>query len=216
VESKPPSGGPEPTLGSAEHSVIRELLLADDMMTIADLIERVAEETGKRVSPGTMSRTLRKLEIRRVRPPARPPRPAAPRPPDPARYKATQRPRRRYGTDLTDAEWAVIEHRFVGPRGRGRPPKHEPRDMLDAMFYVVRTGCAWRMLPTDLPPWTAVYKQFRRWTRNGVIRRVHDDLRRMWRERAGRGSEPTAVIVDSQSARTTEKGGLEVTTRARR
>jgi transposase len=116
-----------------------------------------------------------------------------------------------YPGSVTDEEWALLEPVFApARRGRGRPGRYPRRLLLDAIFYVVRSGCAWRLLPRDFPPWENVYATFRRWAREGRFERMHDELRRLWRERIGRDGEPTAGIVDSQSARSTEKGGLVV------
>jgi putative transposase len=88
--------------------------------------------------------------------------------------------------------------------------------MLNAIFYVLRSGCSWRMLPHDFPRWKSVYTTFQRWSRDGRLRAAHDALRRKLRKQLGRNEEPSVLIVDSQSVKTTEKGGPEATTRARR
>lgn len=116
--------------------------------------------------------------------------------------------RSRYPTSLTDAEWKLVSPLFER-HGAGRPEKYPRRNVLDAIFYVVRSGCAWRLLPKDLPPWPAVYKNFRRWSAAGLFEKMFDQLRAMWREREGRAAEPTGAIIDSQSVKTTEKGGPE-------
>ncbi|MGZ3442542.1 MAG: IS5 family transposase [Polyangia bacterium] len=90
---------------------------------------------------------------------------------------------------------------------RGRPVEYTRREVLDAIFYVVRSGCSWRMLPREFPSWEVVYMTFRRWAAAGLFERMHDELRRMWRKREGRNEEPSAGIVDSQSVKSTEKGG---------
>ena len=124
--------------------------------------------------------------------------------------------RRAYPTDLTDAQWAVLEPRVPPPRPGGRPPKHPRRELVDAMLYVLRSGEAWRLLPHDLPPWQTVYHYFRLWRRDGTWERVNAALRERTRLRAGREATPSAAILDSQSAKTTEKGGRAATTAARR
>src|SRR5215208_2079738 len=113
----------------------------------------------------------------------------------------------RYPGDLTDAEWAFLAPLLPAERGPGRPRTHEWRLVLDAVFYVLRSGCAWRMLPQEFPPWSTVFSRFRRWRRDGTLRRAHEVLRTLVRLRAGRVPEPTAAVIDSQSAKTTGVGG---------
>ena len=111
-----------------------------------------------------------------------------------------------YPTDLSDEEWAQVE--ALLPRQRmGRPRKYSHRQMLDALFYLVRSGCAWRMLPRDLPPWQAVYAYFRKLQREGIWMQINDALRTGVRQQAKRDSTPSTLVADSQSVKTTEKGG---------
>ena len=114
---------------------------------------------------------------------------------------------RRYPTDLSDAEWAALEPLLPPPARTGRPLKWPRRPMAEAIFYLVRSGCAWRMLPRDFPPWPTVFSQFARWRRDGTLRRMHDRLRALAREAAGRPPEPSAAIIDSQTARAAGVGG---------
>jgi transposase len=111
-----------------------------------------------------------------------------------------------YPTDLSEREWAVLEA-LLPKQGMGRPRKYSHRQMLSALFYLLRTGCAWRMLPNDLPPWQAVYAYFRKLQRDGDLVRINDALRELVRQREQREAEPSTVVVDSQSVKTTEKGG---------
>jgi putative transposase len=119
-----------------------------------------------------------------------------------------QEPRRhRYPTDLSDAEWAVLEPLLAPPASRGRPLKWPRRLVVEAVFYLVRSGCAWRMLPSSFPPWPTVFAHFRRWRLDGTLRRMHDRLRALAREAEGRHPEPSAAIIDSQTVRATGVGG---------
>jgi putative transposase len=111
-------------------------------------------------------------------------------------------------TDLSDAEWACIEPHLPAPKPGGRPRLHTLRELLDAIFfYVMRGGCAWRLLPHDFPPWKTVYHYFRAWRIDGTWERLHEALRRKVRVRLQRDPQPSAAIVDSQSVKTTGVGG---------
>jgi putative transposase len=115
----------------------------------------------------------------------------------------------KYPSDLTDQQFNRIKYMLPKAKPTGRPRQLDPRDLLDAIFYVVRAGCAWRMLPKDFPKWKSVYHYFRLWEKSGLFKRINDKLRRLLRNKAGRHSQPSAAILDSQSIKTTEVGGSE-------
>lgn len=123
--------------------------------------------------------------------------------------------RRGYPSDLTDPQWEHIAPLFA-PKPTGRPSTADRREVVNAILYLVRTGVQWRYLPGDFPPYSTVHTCYRRWRLDGTLDRLHDRLRREVRVAAGREAEPSIAIVDSQSVKTTEKGGFAVLTPERR
>jgi len=125
-----------------------------------------------------------------------------------------------YPSDLTDAQWAKLEVLLRESEGKhhagGRPRKYPLRRVTDAVLYVAKTGCQWRQLPVNFPPWQTVYQQFRAWRLQGRWERVTQSLREQGRKTGGRSATPTVAIIDSQSAKTTGKGGRAATTQAKR
>lgn len=115
--------------------------------------------------------------------------------------------RKSYVSDLSDAEWELLADLLPAPQGFGRPRTVDLREIVNGVFYVQRTGCQWEMMPHDLPPHETVYKYFRKCQRQGVWQQIHERLRKQIMVQSGHTSEPQAVVVDSQSVKTTEKRG---------
>src|SRR4051812_14234113 len=117
------------------------------------------------------------------------------------------RPTTRYQTDLTDAECRLIEPLLPSASKAGRPRAWSMREIINAIFYVLRGGIAWRLLPSDFPPWATVYRWFASFRDGSLFEKINHALVVADRERVGRAASPTATIIDSQSVKTTEAGG---------
>ena len=114
----------------------------------------------------------------------------------------------RYSTNLTDDQWAVIAPLLPKAKVGGRVRSVNVREVLNAIFYVLRSGCPWRLLPANFPKWMTVYYYFHSWQKDGTWKKVHDKLRDRVRLSVGKRKQPTVGIIDSQSVKTTEKGGF--------
>ncbi|WP_274426101.1 IS5 family transposase [Chelativorans sp. YIM 93263] len=113
----------------------------------------------------------------------------------------------RYASNVTDEQWSIVEPLLPKPKRRGRRRRISLRSVIDAIFYLLRTGCQWRQLPREFPVWSTVYWYFRKWQRAGIWVRLQRELYRLTRIRSGRPECPTVVIMDGQSVKTTEVGG---------
>lgn len=211
--SSPPKALGRPQKLQEEHVlVLRRLVSEHPVCTLGDLVELLEQASGVRVSDVTLAGVLKRAGIVRVRPAKRP---------GYAQSAAVQSKRfgyldkhrdngdeKRYPSDLSDAEWALVADLFEpAPGSVGKPVTHSRRTMVDACCYVVRTGCAWRLLPKSFPAWEVVYKTFRRWSDQGRFQSMHDRLRDEWRRRAGRDVSPSVAVIDSQSTRGSPQGG---------
>ena len=126
--------------------------------------------------------------------------------------------RKSYPTDLTDAQWQLVAVLIPDAQPGGRPRKVDMREVLNGILYTLRTGCAWRHLPHDLPPWGTVHYYYRRFRIDGTWQRLHDKLREQVRRQAGKKTTPSVGIIDSQSVKTDapSKTVATATTRARK
>ena len=197
-------------IGAREHASLRALVKANPNATQHELKAAWQAHSGNSISAPTFKRALLDAGLRRVKPPLaqiyrRDTRVVQ-------RYgytEAHRRERGRFAGSLTDAEWALAQDIFeLAPGARGRPALHDRRAMVDACCFVLRTGCSWRTLPTEVfPPWHAVQKAFTRWAAQGKFEQLQDRLRQQWRQRVERTLQPSAAIIDSQSTRISPQGG---------
>jgi transposase len=205
-------GGRPPALKPEQVVLLREIVLQTPHATLEELAGEFERQGSVRVCTATIRRTLRSQGIVRLMPERKafkaPEASQAAR----KRYGYTAAHRREsnlpYSTDVRDAEWKLVADLFERPaRRRGTPARYERRHLVDACCYVLRTGCAWRFLPSNFAPWQAVYKAFVRWVEADAFERMQDRLRQQWRERMGRSAEPSAAVIDAQSNRSSPQGG---------
>lgn len=196
----------------AEHiSALLAIVETNPGATMAEIQRELERRTGIEAHTQTIARALRDAGLER-RPPGAGVRVEPSAAPGKARFGYTeahrrQEPEQAYPSCLTDAEWELVEDLFDNSRRRGVPPRYGRRALVDACCYVVRSGCAWRMLPQEFPPWQNVYRTFRRWSAQGKFERMHDRLRTQWRERENRAGAPSAAVLDAQSTRSSPQGG---------
>lgn len=116
--------------------------------------------------------------------------------------------RKAYDTDVSDEEWKLLQPTLPRAKHGGRPREVDLREIINGLFYLTKTGCQWRNMPHDLPPWQTVYTYFKNWKKDGTWKQVHDFFRRKLRRSEGRPGQASAGIIDSQSVKTTEAGGI--------
>lgn len=121
-----------------------------------------------------------------------------------ARY---DRSKLRYPSDVTNEEWALIGPLIPPAKRGGLDRRHDDRDLVNGIMYVLSTGCQWRYIPKDLPPRSTLHDYLVRWNHDGTLKKIHHELYLACREQAGREASPTAAVIDSQSVKSAEKGG---------
>ena len=124
------------------------------------------------------------------------------------RKRRKEQGRKGYPSDLNKRQWRILRE-FIPQKRGGRPRVHDFREIINAIFYIVKTGCSWRCLPESFPHWKTVYSYFRIWRKDGFWQTINDSLRKKVRKKAGKDCSPSAAIIDSQSVKTTSVGGRE-------
>lgn len=210
--AQPGRPGRKPSLNADDTVSLRAIVQEQPRSSLDEVTRELFRRTGKKVNPVTVRKALREAGIERLKPLRRAGERAAVQGSPAMRVGYTDAHRRSDGasgmnTDLTDAEWTLVADLFEREGKRGAPPRFDRRTVVNACCYVLRTGCAWRLLPKSFPPWQAVYMSFKRWGSVGVFEVMHDRLRQQWRDRIGKAPEPTAAIIDAQSTRSTAQGG---------
>lgn len=196
-------------IGKSEKAVLRQIVADKPLATTGEVVTEFTRRTGITAHEATIRKGLREAGVYRSKAKViKQPKSAE----QPARYgyqdwHRTQSSEQSYASSFTDAEWALVADIFDNQGGRGTPPRYPRRALVDACCYVVRTGCSWRMLPSDFPPWKNVYRTFRRWAAEGRFETMHDRLRNQWRKREGRSPSPTAAVLDAESTRSSPQGG---------
>jgi len=223
LTGEPNRGGRPRTLKEEHVLALKEIVAEQPGATLEVVTQLLAEHCGVKVCSLTVRLALQEAGVVRVKPTRRAVEGGLPA--KPGRYGYTLAHRREaagsgYGCCMTDAEWALVADLFKHRAGgRGMPPQLDRRTLVDACCYVLRTGCAWRLLPRSFPAWPKVYKSFSRWAAQGVFESMQDRLRQQWRERRTPSpAQPSAAqrywILNPQGIR--PKGARPVSTQARR
>jgi transposase len=217
IKRRRPGGGRKPKLQPEHLALLRQFVEAKPSSSSIELASALARAAEIRVGKNTVISALKGMGLSRVKPVKAAKVEAVA---TPTHYTSSHRRTAapgKYASSLTDAEWAVVEPIWAATRdSRGRKPSIDRRHLLDAVFYLARTGSQWRMLPHDFPAWPAVWSLFRRLRDRGVLERMYDQMHKLWRTLEQRAELPTAGIIDSQTVKTTEKGDLTATTPAKR
>ncbi len=198
---------------------LRAVVTEQPGISVRQLVEVMTERTGKWLSTTACAKALKRAGMIKARAKRDVVGRAGPQTTLGTRYGTVHRREPtpgQYPSSLTDREWEALQPLLAHRDGRGRPAAHDRRTMWNAVFYLVRAGCSWRMLPAGFPHYKAVFAFFARARDSGLLERVYGRLHALWRERSGRHALPTAGVVDSQSVKTAEKGGRAASTRARR
>ena len=203
------AGGRPPALTPEHIAVLHDIVIERPQASLQEIADELHRRCELRVCAATIRRVLRAQGIVRLKPVRRA---YAERAEGAKRYGYTAAHRREdispYSTNLTEAEWELVADLFERvPGQRGTPVHYSRRDLVNACSYVLRTGCAWRLLPETFPPWQTVYKAFSRWVEAGVFEQMQDRLREQWRARMGRANTPSAAVIDAQSTRASPQGG---------